>query len=179
MKPKQVLLVIAHEGYQPIEYSVPKKILEEAGYTIVTASNKPGPAKATDDSETNVDITLDKVKMADYDGIFLIGGSGALENLDNQITYKLLKKAFDEHKIIGGICASARILAKAGILEGKQATGWDGDNQLSEVYKKHLVNYVREGVVVDPPFVTALGPAEAQKFGQNCVVLLQGQSSWG
>jgi ribosome-associated protein len=39
----KILLVVAHEGYQPIEYGTPKKILEDAGYTVVTASRAGGP----------------------------------------------------------------------------------------------------------------------------------------
>lgn len=179
MKPKQVLFVVAHQGYQPIEYTVPKKILEEAGYKVVTASNKSGTATASDGSETTVDVPLSKVHVADYDGVFFIGGPGALENLDNPTSNKIVKQAWKEHKVIGAICVATRILAKAGILEGKQATGWDGDNELVELYKKHLVNYIKEDVVVDSPVVTAIGPTAAEQFGQNCVILLQGQSSWG
>ena len=35
-----VLFIIAHEGYQPIEYAEPKKILEDAGFTVITRSEE-------------------------------------------------------------------------------------------------------------------------------------------
>lgn len=176
---KRVLFVIAHQGYQSIEYTVPKKILEEAGYTVITASNKSGIATASDKTETMVDITLSNVIPNEYDGIFFIGGPGAIDDLDNTTSYTIIQETWKEHKIIGAICIATRLLANAGILEGKQATGWDGDNELSTIYKDHLVNYIREDVVVDFPIITATGPSAAQQFGQNALILLQGQSSWG
>jgi protease I len=180
MKQKEVLFVVSYTGYQPIEYSVPKKILQEAGYTVTTASNKPGIAHSeNDETSTPVDITINKVKVNQYEGIFFIGGPGALENLDNTASYKLIKQAFNHHKVIGAICIATRILAKSDILEGKKATGWDGDNELADLYKQHLSEYIREDVVVDGSIITATGPTVAEQFGQTCVIVLQGQSSWG
>ena len=86
-----VLFIVAHEGYQPVEYAEPKKILEDAGFTVITASDKPGKATDKDGGTTTVDLTLDQVKPEDYDGVFFIGGPGALEHLDNEQSYKIIK----------------------------------------------------------------------------------------
>ena len=37
-----VVIIIASDGYQPIEYATPKKILEQAGFMVTVASDKPG-----------------------------------------------------------------------------------------------------------------------------------------
>ncbi len=178
MSTKLVLFVVAHKGYQPVEYATPKKLLEQAGYKVVTASDQAGTSTATDDSETPVDIVLSKVNMDHYDGIFFIGGSGSLEHLDNQTSYNLIKKANAVHKVIGAICVATRILAKSGVLTGKSATGWNGDNELGAIYRQYNVNYVHEDVVVDDTIITAVGPEAAEKYGQNCLSLLQAQGSW-
>ncbi len=174
-----VLFIIAHEGYQPIEYAEPKKILEDAGFTVITASNKPGTATDKDGGKTQVDLTLDEVKVDDYDGIFVIGGPGALENLDNEQTYKIIKKASEKHLPLGAICASTRILAKAGALTRKRATGWDGDNELKEIYETYDVKYMPEPVVVEENIITAVGPTAAKTFGQEIVALLHNNKGWG
>ena len=174
MKTKKVLLVVAHEGYQPIEYGKPKKILEDADFQVVTASNKPGIATATDNSTTTVDIVLDKVSIDDYAGIIFIGGPGCLEHLDNEVSYRIIRKAVKNYKILGAICLAPRILAKAGALNEKNATGWDRDNLLPGIYEQYNVSYLPEvNVVTDDVTVTATGPRAAEDFGEEIVNLLR------
>ena len=174
-----VLLVIAHEGFQPIEYAEPKKILEDAGFQVVTASNKAGKATDKDGKQVDVDITLDNVDVNNYDGIFFIGGPGSLENLDNEQSYAILKKASEKHLPLGAICAATRILAKAGALTRKKATGWNGDHKLEEIYETYNVQYLPEPVVVESNVVTATDPKAAKVFGQEIVSLLHNNKGWG
>lgn len=174
MKTKKVLFVIAHEGYQPVEYNEPKKIIEDAGFHVITASNKPGTATATDGSTTPVDIVLDKVRINDYDGVIFIGGSGTLDNLDNEQSYQLIQQAEKNYKVIGAICIATRILAKAAILNSKKATGWDGDGALAKIYEHYNVSYLPEiNVVTDDMTITATGPKVAKNFGHEIVDLLE------
>lgn len=175
----KILFVVAHEGYNPIEYGVPKKILEDVGYTIVTSSDKDGIATASDGTSTTVDLLIHKVQVANYEGIFFIGGPGALAHLDNEISYSLIKSADYAKKAIGAICIATRILAKAGVLKGKQATGWNGDNELASVYQEHDVRYVNQSVAVDETIITAVSPEAAQEFGEQIVTILQTKKGWG
>lgn len=171
--PKLIILVIAHTGFQPIEYATPKKVLTDAGFTVVTASNKAGNATDSMGKTVSVDITLDQIKAEQYDGLFFIGGPGALENLDNQQSYQLLQAWAKTGKPFGAICISPRILAHAGVLHGKKATGWDDDQELADIFKEHAVTYIQKPVVVDGNIVTASGPAAAQEFGEKIVTLLK------
>ncbi|MGB8367572.1 MAG: DJ-1/PfpI family protein [Candidatus Babeliales bacterium] len=174
MKTKKVLFVVAHEGYQPVEYNDPKKIIEDAGFQVVTASNKPGTATATDGSTTSVDIMLDNVNVNDYDGIIFIGGSGTLDSLDNETSYQLLQKAEKNYKVIGAICIATRILAKAKIMNRKKATGWNGDDALASIYEHYNVSYLPEiNVVTDDMTITATDPKAAKDFGHEIVDLLE------
>jgi protease I len=172
---KKVLFVVAYEDFQPIEYRVPKKIVEDAGIGIITASDKPGIAKAKDGSLAPVDIILDHVVPTDYQGIFFIGGPGALEHLDNNRSYNILQEAHAQGILIGAICISTRILAHAGVLKLKNATGWDGDGQLTQIYNEHDVYYVQQPVVYDQHIITATGPSAADEFGQAIVNALSKQ----
>lgn len=169
---KKVIFVVAHEGYQPVEYSAPKQILESVGFEVVTASDKADMAIAKDSSITPVDVILDDVRIEDYDGLFFIGGPGALRHLDNVVSYTLLKKWKETGKPYGAICISPRILAKAGVLRNKKATGWDEDNELALIFEKNGVDYVRESVVTDGDVVTADGPKAAQDFGREILHIM-------
>ena len=165
---KKIALVIAHEGYDAVEYNVPKKMLEEAGYQVVTISNKLGKARATDGSTTGVDALLDKIDPINFDGIVFIGGPGALTELDNDLSYSVLQRAVMADKLVGGICSATRILAKSGALVAKTATGWNGDQNLPQIYNDHAVLYDDEvGVVRDGRIVTAEGATHAAEFARE------------
>ncbi len=173
LKNKKVLLVVASVDYQPIEYGTPKKMLENAGITVITASDKPGAALAKDGSSTGVDITLNDINITNYDGIFFIGGPGAESHLDTSVSYHLLSEARKHNIPYGAICWSVRILAKAWALQGKKATGWDGDEALRTILEGHGATY-EEGkmVVTDGETATAIGPEAAEKFGQAIIRVL-------
>jgi protease I len=164
---KRIILVIASEGYQPIEYATPKRILEDAGFEVVTVSDKLGVAVSKDELITTaVDLLVSDVLVEEYEGLFFIGGPGAMEHLDTKISYELLRKWKQGGKPYGAICVSPRILAHAGVLIGLRATGWDGDGALGKIFEQYGVEYVREPVVVDGSVVTANEPGAAQEFGE-------------
>lgn len=173
-KMKSVAIIIAHDGFQPREYSVPKEIIQKAGFDVITVSNAPGVAQSADDiTSTFVDKVIDEINPEQYAGIFVVGGSGALENLDTPHVYRLMKQAKELGKIWGAICISPRILGEAGLLDGRRITGWDGDNKLAGLCKKYGCTHVKEPVVIDDKLVTASGPAAAEKFGHEIVKLLK------
>lgn len=174
MDRKKVLLIVAHDGYQPTEYAIPKKTLEQAGFHVITASNKPGTASAKDKTTTKVDVVLTDLNIADYDGIFFIGGPGALDNLDHEISYDIINQAFRQEKILGAICLSTRILAAAGVLTAHAATGWDGDGKLADIYREYEVFYLPDQkVVTQGNIITASGPEAAQDFADQIVRMIE------
>lgn len=164
---KKVALVIAAQGFQQVEYGIPKKMLEDAGIEVITISNKPGTARAVDGSTTKVDLTLDKANIKDYDAIYLIGGSGALENIDTHATHKFVQEAARLGKPYGAICIATRVLANAHVLHEKQATGWNDDGLLPEILQTHNAVFVDQGVVVDGNVITATGPEAAEEFAEE------------
>lgn len=172
--PKKVLLVVAHKGFQPVEYGMPKKVLTAAGITVVTASDQGGQAASAISGErAAVDITLDQAQVSDYDGVFFVGGPGALEHLDNHESYRIIRTAAASGKPWGAICISPRILAHAGVLKNKTATGWDGDGKLGSILETVGATYVPEPVVTDGTLITAQGPVAATEFGKAIAAALQ------
>ena len=165
---KKVLLIVAHKGFQPIEYGVPKEILESGGIQVLTASDLSGMAISSTAAEhARIDLVLEEVKSADYDGIFFVGGSGAHEFLENESAYRIAREALAANKVLGAICYSPRILAHAGVLKNKKATGWDGDNELSGILDAAGAEYVREQVVADGKLITATGPPAAEEWSRK------------
>jgi protease I len=170
MAQKKVVLIVAHKGYHPVEYSITKKILEQAGFKIITASNVIGTATAKDNSTTRATEEIKDVDVTDCDAIVFIGGPGAMDNLDNQESYTLINEAVASDKLVCAICVAPRILANAGVLNLVSATGWDGDGQLENIFYENDIYYEKEvPVVVDQRFITATGPEAVQDFADAIV----------
>ncbi len=166
---KKVLFIIASKGFQPIEYGVPRQILEDEDVKVFTASNsknEEGHAISSDGSAVKVDLLLDDVNVDNYDGVFLIGGPNAMEHLDNEKTYRIIRAADKQlDKLFGAICIAPRILGNAGVLDGRRITGWDKDNKLKGIMSSFNATVIETGVVVDRNLITADGPDHAQDFG--------------
>ena len=170
---KRVAIIIASQGFQPMEYSETKRVLSHAGFSVTTVSTKPGWARATDNSKAQVEKTLRNFIYQKYDGIFIIGGPGAQTELDKEPLYTIIKQAYKAGKVVGAICYSPRILAKAGILQNKKATGWNDDQEIDSLFKRHGVIYTPEPVVTDGTIITADGPMAATAFGKAIVKIIE------
>ena len=79
---KTAVLVIAHRDYQQVEYNDTKRLLEQAGIKVITASNKAGTAIGADGSRTAIDKTVAEkpgsiIQLSDT-GIDVSTGKGIL-----------------------------------------------------------------------------------------------------
>jgi protease I len=174
---KKVAMIIAFRDFRDAEYFLPKEILEKAGAKITTVSTKMGTAIGADGGDTKVDLLLENLNPADFDAIVFIGGPGCLEYLDNENSYKVVRETIIQNKILGSICISPVILAKAGVLSGKRATVWSSplDRGPVKILKENGVIYEDKDVVQDGKIITANGPAAAEEFGQKLVEALTGK----
>lgn len=160
---KKIAMFIAFHGFRDEEYTEPKKILETAGHKVVTVSTAKGEARGKFRVTAQVDKTVDEINAADYDALTLVGGPGALEYLDTPKVYAVFKKAMELGKLVGAICISPVILARAGLLKGKKAACWpDGGAEVEKSGGK----YTGAEVEIDGKLITASGPLPAKKYGQ-------------
>jgi putative intracellular protease/amidase len=169
VKDKRVLLVIASNGFNAIEYLKTKKLLEEMEIKVITSSDNKGGAISEDSQVTTlVDIALQNISLPDYDGIFFIGGKGALDKLDLSISYELLNEAKDKHIPYGAIGESVRILTKSFAAVGKRITGWNGDNSMPIFAAQGNANFDDdEDIVTDELLVTVRGEKHTDLFAQG------------
>lgn len=167
-----VVLIVAFDGYQQTEYLDTKKTLEQSHLTVKTASTTKGAALAKDGSTCTVDLKLEEIHPSTCAGIFLIGGPGALDDLNSLKMHSIIQKMVAAGKACGAICISTRILAEAGVLKSKKATGWNGDGNLKEIYAKHSVTYIKSPVIIDGTIITAEGPEAAQEFGKGIASII-------
>lgn len=162
---KKIVMIIAFEKFRDEEYSYPKEVFEKAGFEVVTASSKMGTATGKLGMKARVDITLDQVKVDDYDAVLFIGGPGSLDYYDNPTCHQIAVETIKEGKLLGAICAAPGIIAKAGVLKGRKATMFENTG----VLKENGATYTGKGVEIDGKIITATGPQTAKAWGEAIV----------
>ena len=166
---KKALMVIAPLNFRYPEYYEPKKVLEDGGIKVVTASTSMT-SKGIEGGVVKVDILLKDAKASDYDAVAFIGGPGSYQLHDDHTAHELAKETVSSGKVIGAICAAVGTVAKAGILKNKKATCFSG---IADIVKTGGATYTGEGVTVDGNIITADGPRSAKAFGEALVKALK------
>lgn len=165
------LYVIAKNGFRDPEYFVPKNVLKNAGHSVITASNgeKGDLAHGVEGGVAEIDIAIRDAHAGDYDAVVFAGGPGALENLDNEASYRLAQETVNAGKLLGAICIAPVVLAHAGVLEGKKAVVWSSadDREGIKAITEKGAEYIDEPVVQDGAIITARNPRAAQEFGET------------
>ena len=77
--------------------------------------------------------------------------------------------------MVAAICLSPVVLARAGLLKGREATVFPTPEALEELENGGAI-YVKQGVVVSGRVITANGPQSAQDFALAiCQALTEGR----
>ncbi len=169
---KTAVMLIAQNGFQDDEFFRPKEVLEKNGVKVTVASSALTAAKGMNGGTFNPEVLHKDVDVKKFDAVIFIGGSGAAEYLDDPQAHMLAQEAAAENKIVGAICIAPRILANAGVLQGKKATVYPGEG---EKLKAAGVNYTANPVEIDGTIITADGPDSAEQFGEEIVKALKYQ----
>jgi protein deglycase len=90
------------------------------------------------------------VDAGQYDGILLPGGPGVSELVKNGELLKVIRKFYDEKKLVFAICAAPQLLDRAGVLEGKNYTCFPGTEIRSGIHHD-------ERIVIDGNIITSQG----------------------
>lgn len=165
---KKIAIIIAFKDFRDEEYFIPKEAFEKKGAEVETVSTKKGTAIGTEGGEVKINMTIGELDVMNFDAIIFIGGPGALKELDNEESYSIIKESLMREKILAAICISPVILAKSGVLSGKEATVWSSalDREAIQILRANDVIYKDQSVVADGNIITADGPQSAKKFAE-------------
>ena len=171
---KSILMVIAPKDFRDEELFEPKEIFEEKGAKITVASTSTDTAKGMLSGTVKPDLKISDVNVEEYDVIVIVGGVGSEEYLwgDEELRI-LVKEAYNKDKIVSAICLSPVVLARAGILEGKQATVFPDREAIDEL-KRNGANYLDRSVVVSDGVITGRDPESAEEFALKIWDTLKG-----
>ncbi len=169
----RVLIPLAH-GCEELEAVTLIDLLRRAGIEVVTASLEPGIVQCSRGTRLVADLALDEVLGEDFDMIVLPGGLPGSSNLDADARiHRLLARHQAEDRFIAAICAAPKVLANAGLLQGKSATAYPGAIIISDFPEVTVLN---APVVVDGKTITSRGPGTAMDFALQLIESLVGRA---
>jgi len=167
---KKAVLVVPPAQFADNELFDTERILTEAGITSVVASLRIGALQGTLGAIVASEITVDKVKVEDYDAVIFIGSPGAADYFNNTVVLGIAREATARNKVIAAISAAPMILSNAGILRGIRATGLP---QQREQMKKAGAQYTGSAVERDGMIITANDSSVAVQFARAIVTVLR------
>lgn len=169
------VLVPLAPGCEELEAVTIVDLLRRAEIEVVTAGLDDRPVRASRDTVLVPDTDLDHALEKEYDMIVLPGGMPGMENLkkDDRVL-SLLRTMEEKGKYTAAICASPVVLAEAGLLDGRRATGYPG---FLEGLGLDGVSLSEESVVRDGKVITSRGPGTAMDFSLELVEVLAGRET--
>lgn len=168
------VLVPLAQGCEELEAVTVIDLLRRAEIDVVTAGLDANPVRASRGVNLIPDTTLDQVANEDFDMIVLPGGLPGATNLDRDPRiHQLLRQLAAENRYTAAICAAPKVLANAGLLEGKSATSYPGHLDPAALPN---VKVESAAVVVDGKVITSRGPGTAMDFALQLVETLAGRT---
>ena len=157
--------------FNTFEFWYPYFRLKEAGAKVVvvgsgsaeTYTGKPG-------TDVNVDVSIDKVSAAEFDGVIIPGGYAPDIMRRYPQMVQLIKDLFADGKVVAAICHAGWMLASAKILKGKTVTSFFA-------IKDDLIHagakWVDQEVVIDGNLITSRTPDDLPAFMRAVIEALK------
>lgn len=169
------ILFIATDRFEESELFGPKHILEGKGARVTLASLDTNPIQGTvhDDPGKTIkpDITVDAVRVEDYDGLLLPGGVGNPDRLRTEAKVIDIIHAFaDAGKPVAAICHGPWLLVEADLLRGRKATSWPS---IRTDLRNAGATVVDEPAVTDGNIITSRNPDDVPAFTGTLIALLE------
>jgi protease I len=167
LRGSKVAILIAPVGTEQVEFTEPKKAVEEAGATVEVVGLQTGDAQ-TMNSDVNpgetftVEKSVSEVSAGDYDALIVPGGTVGADNLrggDEAVGF--VRGFFEEAKPVGAICHGPWTLVEADVVRGRTLTSYP---TLRTDIRNAGGTWVDEEVVTDQGLVTSRNPDDLPAF---------------
>jgi transcriptional regulator GlxA family with amidase domain len=105
-------------------FSVASRFTEPPAFNVLTAAEKPGPVLTRGGLSVNPHHRLADCPRPDL--LLVPGGQGTRREMHNAVLTAWIKARSQEAELILSVCTGALLLAKAGLLDGLEATTHHG-----------------------------------------------------
>ena len=171
LKGKKIAILTANEGVEKVEYTEPRKALEDAGATVEHIATEKGEVQLFEHLDKADTVKADKatsdVSADDYDALMLPGGVANPDNLrTDSDAVKFVQGFVNAGKPIAAICHAPWTLIEADAVKGRTLTSWPS---LQTDLKNAGANWVDQEVVTDNGLVTSRKPDDIPAFNRKMI----------
>ncbi|MCJ7556372.1 MAG: DJ-1/PfpI family protein [Gammaproteobacteria bacterium] len=166
------VLVPLAPGFEELEAVTVIDLLRRAGIQVLVASLDGQRVTGSHAIEVTPDLGLDQALDRDLDMVVLPGGLPGADNLEADLRIiELLRRMADSERFTAAICAAPKVLARAGLLDGKCATSYPGFLDRLDIPGLKIQ---KAPVVCDGKVITSRGPGTAMDFALALIETLGG-----
>lgn len=165
-----MVYILLGTGFEEIEAIAPYDILYRGGVAVKFAGVTGKTVVGGHGIPVVCDCLLQEADLEKTEMVVVPGGMGGVESIEgSEAAMAFVQKAYDMGKRIAAICAGPRVLAKAGILDGKKAVCYPG----MEVEMVGGKMSQETCVVTDGKVTTSRAAGTALDFGLELLAILK------
>ena len=162
----KTIAFLATDGVEQVEYTEPRKAVEQAGGTAHLVSLEAGQIQGfnhLDKGDTfPVDKAVAEASADDYDGLVLPGGVANPDFLRaDDAAVQFVRSFFEAGKPVAAICHGPWTLVEAGVVKGRTVTSWPS---IRTDLENAGATWVDEEVHTDRGLVTSRKPDDIPAF---------------
>jgi protease I len=162
---------LATDGVEQVEYTEPRKAVEQAGATADLVSLQPGQIQGFNHLNKGdtfpVDRAVRDASADDYDGLVLPGGVANPDVLrTDKDAVRFVRSFFETGKPVASICHGAWTLVEADVVKGRTLTSWPS---VRTDIENAGGTWVDEEVHTDRGLVTSRKPDDLPAFNAKII----------
>jgi len=167
-----MVYMLLENGFEMCEALAPVDILRRGGVNVTTVGVSGKTVKSSHGVAVSADSELQETDFSDMEMLIIPGGQPGVDNLwENEKAKELVEKTAEKKIRISAICAAPIILARLGILDGKECTCYPSyEEELpSEGFRSGA------GVVSCGEIITGRAAGDAYDFAFEILSALRGE----
>lgn len=161
-----VLVFVPQSLFLDEEYDAVTSRLSRAGLRVVTSSTDTTAAESMDGLLIKPELPLAAADPADYAGLVLVGGSGAVLYWGDSLLHARCREFAAAGRLVAAIGIMPVALARAGLLKGRRATVFP-DRRAVEFLKEAGARVSLNEIVTDGNIVTASRSRTARALARH------------